>query len=93
MGILERRKAIEDEIARTQKNKKTEYHIGRLKGQLARLKTEMLENAARAAGARAGDGFEVAKRRCPLCTWISFSRKIVLQQNNHHGRWQTESRL
>ncbi|CCW64418.1 unnamed protein product [Phytomonas sp. EM1] len=61
MGLLERRKAIEDEIARTQKNKKTEYHIGRLKGQLARIRTEMLENAARAAGAKGGDGFDVRK--------------------------------
>ncbi|CCW69006.1 unnamed protein product [Phytomonas sp. Hart1] len=61
MGLLERRKAIEDEIARTQKNKKTEYHIGRLKGQLARIRTEMMEHAVRAAGAKGGDGFDVRK--------------------------------
>jgi small GTP-binding protein len=59
MGLLERRKAIEEEIARTQKNKKTEYHIGRLKGQLARLRTEILEQASRTGGP--GDGFDVRK--------------------------------
>jgi small GTP-binding protein len=42
MGILEKIKAIEDEMARTQKNKATEYHIGRLKARLAKLKTELL---------------------------------------------------
>jgi small GTP-binding protein len=61
MGLLERMQAIEAEIAKTQKNKKTEYHIGRLKGQLARLKTEMLENSARASGAGSLAGFEVKR--------------------------------
>ncbi len=32
MGILERIKAIEEEMNRTQKNKATEYHLGLLKG-------------------------------------------------------------
>ncbi|ORC91926.1 putative developmentally regulated GTP-binding protein,putative [Trypanosoma theileri] len=72
MGLLERRKAIEEEIAKTQKNKKTEYHIGRLKGQLARIKTEMLENATRAAGARGGDGFEVRKSGDVRCALVGF---------------------
>ena len=60
MGLLERKKSIEDEIAKTQKNKATEYHIGRLKGQLARIKSEMLENAARASGGSMS-GFEVKR--------------------------------
>ncbi|EAN76885.1 developmentally regulated GTP-binding protein, putative [Trypanosoma brucei brucei TREU927] len=72
MGLLERRKAIEEEIARTQKNKKTEYHIGRLKGQLARIKTEMMENATRAAGARGGDGFEVRRSGDVRCALVGF---------------------
>lgn len=72
MGLLERRKAIEEEIARTQKNKKTEYHIGRLKGQLARIKTEMMENAARAAGARGGEGFEVRRSGDVRCALVGF---------------------
>eukprot|EP00760_Papus_ankaliazontas_P033018 PhM_4_TR6137/c0_g1_i1/m.55775/K06944/K06944; uncharacterized protein len=59
MGLLEKKKAIEEEIARTQKNKKTEYHIGCLKGKLARIKTELLE-ASQKSGA-SGDGFDVRK--------------------------------
>jgi ribosome-interacting GTPase 1 len=31
MGVLERIKEIEEEMAKTQKNKKTEYHLGKLK--------------------------------------------------------------
>ena len=31
MGVLERIKEIEEEMARTQKNKNTEYHLGKLK--------------------------------------------------------------
>ena len=31
MGIVDKIKEIEDEIARTQKNKATEYHMGQLK--------------------------------------------------------------
>ena len=72
MGLLERQKAIEEEIFKTQKNKKTEYHIGRLKGQLARIKTEMLENAARAAGAKGGDGFDVRKSGDVRCALVGF---------------------
>eukprot|EP01016_Furgasonia_blochmanni_P046802 TRINITY_DN679_c0_g2_i1.p1 TRINITY_DN679_c0_g2~~TRINITY_DN679_c0_g2_i1.p1 ORF type:complete len:372 (+),score=121.24 TRINITY_DN679_c0_g2_i1:166-1281(+) len=59
MGILERIKEIESEISRTQKNKKTEYHLGRLKAQLARLRTQLLEPAGK--GKKEGDGFDVQK--------------------------------
>jgi uncharacterized protein len=43
MGILEKIKDIEDEIARTQKNKATEFHVGQLKARLAKLRTQLLE--------------------------------------------------
>ena len=72
MGLLERKKAIEEEIAKTQKNKKTEYHVGRLKGQLARIKSEMLENAARAKATSGGDGFEVRKSGDVRCALVGF---------------------
>ena len=36
MGILEKIKDIEAEIARTQKNKATEHHLGMLKAKLAK---------------------------------------------------------
>jgi len=34
MGLLDKIKAIEDEIERTQKNKHTEYHLGLLKAKI-----------------------------------------------------------
>jgi hypothetical protein len=39
MGLAEKIKAIEEEYARTQKNKATEYHLGLLKGKLAKLRS------------------------------------------------------
>ncbi|CAA6660933.1 unnamed protein product [Spirodela intermedia] len=59
MGILERIKEIEAEMARTQKNKATEYHLGQLKAKLAKLRTQLLEPPKGSSGA--GDGFEVTK--------------------------------
>lgn len=43
MGILEKIAQIQEELSRTQKNKATEYHIGLLKGKLARYRRELLE--------------------------------------------------
>ena len=39
MGILEKIKDIEEEVARTQRHKATEYHLGNLKARLAKLRT------------------------------------------------------
>jgi hypothetical protein len=39
----------------------TSYHLGRLKAQLAKLRTQLLEPAPGAANAKTGDGFEVTK--------------------------------
>jgi len=47
-------------MARTQKNKATSYHLGRLKAQLAKLRTE-LQAPAPGSSSKAGDGFEVQK--------------------------------
>jgi len=58
MGIEEKLRALEDELARTQKNKATEYHIGILKAKIAALRREML--SPKKGGARAG-GFDVKK--------------------------------
>ena len=59
--LLDRRKAIMEELARTQIHKHSMSHICRLKAQLARIKTELLENAAREKAGPAGDGFDVRK--------------------------------
>ena len=48
MGVKERIAEIEDEMKRTQKNKNTEYHLGRLKAQLAKLRREMLDPSSKA---------------------------------------------
>lgn len=42
MGILEKIQEIEREIARTQKNKATEYHLGLLKAKLAKYRVYIL---------------------------------------------------
>ncbi|GMM36129.1 Rbg2 protein [Saccharomycopsis crataegensis] len=60
MGIIEKIQQIELEISRTQKNKATEYHLGLLKGKLARYRRELLEPAAGSSGGK-GQGFEVSK--------------------------------
>jgi ribosome-interacting GTPase 1 len=58
MGIEEKLRELEDEMARTQKNKATEYHIGLLKAKIAKLKREII--APKKSGVRAG-GFDVKK--------------------------------
>ncbi|KAF2811458.1 P-loop containing nucleoside triphosphate hydrolase protein [Mytilinidion resinicola] len=60
VNITEKIKEIEEEMRRTQKNKATEYHLGLLKGKLARLRAQLLEPAP-GAGASAGTGFDVSK--------------------------------
>uniref|UniRef100_A0A7E4ZWF3 Developmentally-regulated GTP-binding protein 2 n=1 Tax=Panagrellus redivivus TaxID=6233 RepID=A0A7E4ZWF3_PANRE len=59
MGILERIAEVEREIARTQKNKATEYHLGLLKAKLAKFRQQLLEPVGK-AGAK-GEGFDVVK--------------------------------
>lgn len=51
-------KAIEDEIFKTQKNKATEHHIGRLKAKIARLRE--IGDKRKSAGAK-GKGFSIKK--------------------------------
>lgn len=50
---------IEAEIARTQKNKATEGHLGLLKAKLAKLKREFIESTSKSGGG--GEGFEVSR--------------------------------
>ncbi|PNY27723.1 Uncharacterized protein TCAP_02335 [Tolypocladium capitatum] len=60
VNITEKIKEIEDEMRRTQKNKATEYHLGLLKGKLARLRAQLLEPGP-GAGGGGGSGFDVSK--------------------------------
>ena len=60
MGLTERIKDIELELSRTQHNKATTTHIGMLKGQLARLRTQLMEDN-KGSGGGGGVGFDVQK--------------------------------
>ena len=59
MGILEKISEVEREIARTQKNKATEYHLGLLKAKLAKYRQQLLEPQGK-SGPK-GEGFDVVK--------------------------------
>ena len=58
MGIPEKIKAIQDEMARTQINKATEHHIGVLKAKIAKLKKEQ---EFRSKKGPITDGFDVKR--------------------------------
>ena len=59
-GILERIKDIEDEMAKTQRNKATEGHLCRLRAQHAKLSRDLITNATKSSGG-GGEGFDVKK--------------------------------
>jgi len=60
LGIPEKIKAIEDEMARTQINKATEHHLGLLKAKIAKLKREQEDSVAKRSGQKS-DGFDVRR--------------------------------
>ena len=79
--ILEKISDIENEMARTQKNKATAGHLGMLKAKLAKLRRELITPKSQGGGT--GEGFDVAKvgndsiefnrgKACsvPLCTKV-----------------------
>lgn len=59
-GITQKILDIEQEMARTQKNKATEGHLGLLKAKLAKLRREQVDSVMRAGGGK-GEGFDVIK--------------------------------
>ena len=61
MGIPEKIKKIEEEIARTQINKATERHLGILKARIAKLRREQEEAQIKASGKGGEDGYSVKK--------------------------------
>lgn len=60
MSLAQRIADVEAEMARTQKNKATEGHLGLLKAKLAKLKRELIEGSG-GKGGGAGEGFDVSK--------------------------------
>ncbi|CAI4037076.1 hypothetical protein SMKI_01G0330 [Saccharomyces mikatae IFO 1815] len=69
---VEKIKAIEDEMARTQKNKATSFHLGQLKAKLAKLRRELLTSAASSGGGGAGIGFDVARTGVASVGFVGF---------------------
>ena len=67
---MEKIKEIEAEMARTQKNKATEYHLGTLKAKLAKLRNELLVEQAGSGGG--GEGFDVASKGDARVAFIGF---------------------
>jgi small GTP-binding protein len=59
MTLAQRIADVEAEMARTQKNKATEGHLGLLKAKMAKLKREIIENSTKSGGG--GEGFDVSK--------------------------------
>lgn len=60
MSVAQKIADIEAEIARTQRNKATEYHLGLLKAKLSKFKRELIEGGAGGKGG-GGEGFDVSK--------------------------------
>ncbi|KAJ3320507.1 hypothetical protein HDV06_005236 [Boothiomyces sp. JEL0866] len=68
--ILEKIKDIENEMAKTQKNKATSYHLGTLKAKLAKLRRELLMPSS--GGGGPGVGFDVAKTGVARVGFVGF---------------------
>jgi len=69
--------AIETEMARTQKNKATNYHLGTLKAKIAKLRSELINGpGGKSAGTKNAErGFDVSKSgdtRIGLGKFLSF---------------------
>jgi small GTP-binding protein len=71
MSIVEKIKEIEAEMARTQKNKATSYHLGVLKAKLAKLRRELLTPKGGGGGSD-GVGFDVAKTGVARIGFVGF---------------------
>ena len=81
MSVVERIKEIEAEMARTQKNKATAYHLGTLKAKLAKLRRELLTPKGGGGGSGEGMpsilliilvGFDVAKTGVARIGFVGF---------------------
>jgi len=74
---------IEIEMARTQKNKATEHHLGLLKARLAKLKSQIIDDKAKASKGGGGEGFDVAKTGdCRVCMigFPSVGKSTLMQE-------------
>lgn len=68
---VEKIKAIEAEMEKTQKNKATNFHLGQLKAKLAKLKRELITPSGSGGGANIAS-FEVAKTGQATVGFVGF---------------------
>jgi len=81
--VVQKIKDIEDEMARTQKNKATSAHLGSLKAKIAKLKRELIVQASGGKGGGEGDGFDVSKSgdaRVGLVGFPSVGKSTILSK-------------
>ncbi|RSH79175.1 uncharacterized protein EHS24_001214 [Apiotrichum porosum] len=71
MTTVQKIKDIEEEMAKTQKNKATEYHLGQLKAKLAKLRRELITPSG-SGGGGPGIGFDVARTGVASVGFIGF---------------------
>ncbi|KAG8218759.1 P-loop containing nucleoside triphosphate hydrolase protein [Butyriboletus roseoflavus] len=71
MTTVQKIKEIEDEMARTQKNKATSYHLGQLKAKLAKLRRELISPSGGGSGG-GGIGFDVARTGVASVGFVGF---------------------
>lgn len=70
--VVDKIKDIENEMARTQKNKATSFHLGQLKAKLAKLRRELLAGQSSGGGGGGGVGFDVARTGVASVGFIGF---------------------
>ncbi|KAF8138595.1 P-loop containing nucleoside triphosphate hydrolase protein [Boletus edulis] len=71
MTTVQKIKEVEDEMARTQKNKATSYHLGQLKAKLAKLRRELISPSG-GGGGGGGIGFDVARTGVASVGFVGF---------------------
>lgn len=81
MGVADKIKDIEEEMARTQKNKATEHHMGLLKARLAKLRLQQIQASAPTGGT--GVGFDIRRSgdaRVALMGFPSVGKSSILSK-------------
>lgn len=71
MTTAQKIKDIEDEMSKTQKNKNTNYHLGKLKAKLAALRRELITPSG-GGGGGPGIGFDVARTGIASVGFVGF---------------------
>jgi len=85
MGIIERIKEIEAEMARTQKNKATNHHLCLLRAKISKLRTQLMEPGP-GAKKGPGEGFDVMKSgdaRVAMIGFPSVGKSTLLSTLTH----------